>query len=259
MKRALIVAAAMVAASAAGAAAQSPNFEWQGKVAAGKTLEIRGVNGYIRAKSSRDDAVHVTADRHGRRSEPESVRIEVVEHGGGVTICAVYPTPRGARHENECVPGGGNNNVRHNDVKVDFTVEIPDDVRFTGATVNGDVEAAGLKSDVDASTVNGSVDVETAGLAEASSVNGNITCRVGQSRLAGDVEFQTVNGSITVEMPAGLNADFHAATVNGGIDSDFPITVLGKMNPRSLRGRIGDGGPELRLSTVNGSIRLRKI
>ncbi len=259
MKRTILLTAALLAASSAAAAAQSPDFRWDGKLAAGKTLEIRGVNGDIRAQASDDDAVHVLADRHGRRDDPSSVRIEVVEHGDGVTICAVYPTPRGARRENECRPGGGSNNVQRNDVKVDFTVQVPRGVRLTSVTVNGDVEASGIQADVNASTVNGSVDVQTTGFAEASSVNGDITCRIGRSQLSGDVEFQTVNGSITIEMPGDLNAEFHATTVNGGIDSDFPITVSGKMNPRSVRGRIGDGGPELRLATVNGSIRLRKI
>jgi hypothetical protein len=35
--------------------------------------------------------------------------------------------------------------------------------------------------------------------------------------------------------------------------------VQGKMSPRSLRGTIGSGGPELELSTVNGPIELRKL
>ncbi|MBP2648736.1 MAG: hypothetical protein H6Q77_2360, partial [Gemmatimonadetes bacterium] len=40
--------------------------------------------------------------------------------------------------------------------------------------------------------------------------------------------------------------------------SDFPMTLQGKMSPRSMRGTIGNGGPRLELSTVNGPIELRK-
>ena len=249
----------VLAAVAGGATAQEADFRWQGRVAAGQSVEIRGVNGEIRALPGDGDAVIVTAERRGRRSDPSSVRIEVVEHEGGVTLCAVYPTPENARRENECRPGGGQNNVSRNDVRVDFTVRVPRGVAFAGHTVNGDVEAADLDADVKAGTVNGSVTVSTSGFAEASSVNGDLSLRVGRSRLARDVEFETVDGSITIEMPDGLNADFAASTVNGSIDSDFPITVSGKVSRRSLRGTIGSGGPELRLSTVNGSIRLRRI
>lgn len=246
------------AAGAVGAAGQGLDFQWRGDLRQGQTIEIRGVNGEIRARASDDGAVHVEADRHGRRDDPASVRIEVVEHSGGVTICAVYPTPPNSRQENECRPGGGQNKVNRNDVQVDFTVRVPAGVRFDGHSVNGDVEATGIEADVRASTVNGDVDVATQGFAEASTVNGSITCRLGSAAFDEDVEFETVNGSITLEMPEGLNADFRASTVNGSIDSDFDVLVVGKFSPRSLRGRIGNGGPELRLSTVNGSIRLRR-
>ena len=256
MNRLLTIA--LMAATAAPAAAQQ-DFEWRGRVAQGQTVEIRGVNGDIRAVAAEGDEVQVQAERRGRRDDPSSVRIEVVEHADGVTICAVYPTPRNARRENECLPGGGNNSVQNNDVRVEFVVRVPAGVRFTAGTVNGDVDAEGIRADVKASTVNGDVGVRTSGFAEASTVNGDISLRLGRSSFTDDVEFETVNGSITIEMPEGLNADFRASTVNGSIDSDFPITVTGKVSRRSLRGSIGSGGPELRLSTVNGSIRLRRI
>ena len=256
--RSTVLAVALIGAVAGTAHAQGTDFEWRGVLDRGQTIEIRGVNGDIEAMASGDDAVQVVADRHARRDDPMSVRIEVVEHDGGVTICAVYPTPDNARRENECRPGGGRNNVDRNDVKVDFTVRVPAGVRFHGHTVNGELEAEGMQADVRASTVNGNVEVETSGFAEASTVNGSIVCRLGSSDFDDDVEFETVNGSITIEMPEGLDADFRASTVNGSIDSDFPILVTGKGSRRSLRGRIGDGGPELRLSTVNGSIRIRR-
>lgn len=251
-----LLAVAVVLASPA--AAQQNDFQWRGTLADGKTIEIRGVNGPIRAMASQDGAVRVEAERQARRSDPASVRIEVVEHAGSVTICAVYPTPAGARRDNECRPGGGQMSVRDNDVRVDFVVRVPAGVRFAGHTVNGNIRAEGLRSEVKAVTVNGSVNVQTTGFAQANTVNGSITCQIGDSRFTSDVNFETVNGSITLDMPAGLNAEFRASTVNGRIDSDFPIMVTGQVSRRSLRGTIGDGGPELRVSTVNGSIRLRQ-
>jgi len=41
-----------------------------------------------------------------------------------------------------------------------------------------------------------------------------------------------------------------------GLMQDFPLTITGQVGPRRLRGTIGNGGPELNLSTVNGSIKL---
>jgi len=59
-------------------------------------------------------------------------------------------------------------------------------------------------------------------------------------------------------LPGSASADLEATTVNGSIDSDFPITMRGRMTPQSLRGRIGDGGRDLKLTTVNGGITIRK-
>src|SRR5512134_447105 len=214
------------------------DFSWSGRVAAGKELEIKGVNGWVRAEAATGDEIVVTANKRAKDDDPADVKIEVVEHAGGVTICAVYPTPERSRHENECAPGsGGHMNTEDNDVKVDFTVKVPAGVRFTGHTVNGDVEAEGLGGDVDVATVNGDVSVTTRGRAEASTVNGGITVRMGRADWTGDLSF---------------------STVNGGIETEFPLTVSGRFGMRRIRGTVGQGGRTLELETVNGSIRLRK-
>src|SRR5688572_29849593 len=106
------------------AAAQAGRFDWNGAVAFGNTVEIQNVNGSVRALASDDGAVHVEATRRARRSDPESVRIEVVEHDRGVTICAVYPTPGRSRTENSCRRGGGPMDVQDNDVQIDFVVRV---------------------------------------------------------------------------------------------------------------------------------------
>ncbi len=237
-----------------GSVRQGDEWRWSGRVAAGRTLEIRGVNGEVSAEPASGDQVEVRALKHGRDDDPDDVRIEVVEHEGGVTICAVYPG-----RSNACRPGGGRMNVRDNDVEVDFTVRVPSGVRFEGVSVNGDVAALNLAGPIELHTVNGGVRLETAsGDAEAETVNGSITAVV-QALGERALRFQTVNGGITVSLPAGLDADLAAQTVNGSIQTDFPIQVQGRMNPRELNGRIGRGGRVLELETVNGSIRLRRL
>jgi hypothetical protein len=101
--------ATAVAGAAGAVAAQTGSFTWNGAVGYGNTVEIRGVNGSVRALASDDGSVHVEATRRARQSDPDSVRIEVVEHDEGVTVCAVYPTPEGSRRENTCRQGGGPN------------------------------------------------------------------------------------------------------------------------------------------------------
>jgi hypothetical protein len=239
MKKSVILqAAVLVVAMAAPGRAAEDEFHWQGKVASGAAIEIKGTNGGIVATGTSGGDVVVTAVKKGRRSDPTEVKIEVVEHPGGVTICAVYPSD-GA--PNECKPGqGGRMHVRDNDVNVKFQVSVPAGVRFIGRTVNG------------------GVDLDAAGTARAETVNGGITARLGRADWDGTLALKTVNGGIDLTLPEGLNADVKAKTVNGDIRTDFPITVQGSIGRHRLEGTIGSGGRLLELETVNGGIELKK-
>jgi hypothetical protein len=239
-------------------AGQENQFNWRGRLAAGETLTIRGVHGNIDAMPASGAEVEVSAVKRARRDDPDEVEIEVVTHDGGVTICAVYPAPR-RRGPNECLPGGeGRNNTSDNDVNVDFTVRVPRGVHFTGKTVQGDVTAGSLGGNVQAHSVNGDVEASATGFVEASSVNGTVRAEMGRADWTGALELSSVNGSITVVLPADLSAAVEASTVNGSLESDFPLTVQGRFSARRFTGTIGNGGRQLRLETVNGSIELRR-
>lgn len=230
------------------------DFHWTGKLNPGQTLEIKGVNGSIQADLAPGTDVRVDARKSAKRSDINSVQVQVVPNSNGVTICSVYPSDGG--RANECKPGNeGHMSTRDNDVRVDYTVHIPKGVRFVPKTVNGDLVLNNLQSDLQASTVNGKIRLSTSQTASAHTVNGSIDASVGSS-WTDRLEFTTVNGSINVTMPAGVNTDVQASVVNGGISTDFPLTVSGRWGPKSMKGRIGSGGPELKLSTVNGGIEL---
>jgi DUF4097 and DUF4098 domain-containing protein YvlB len=238
--------------------AQTQDFQWHGTVRQGQSIEIKGVNGDVRAEPSGGNEVEVVAVKRANRDNPESVRIEVVPHAGGVTICAVYPS-RDTQKPNECVAGeGGRMNVQNNDVSVRFTVRVPAGVTFVGKTVNGEIEAAQLNGDVALATVNGSVAFSTTGGGRASTVNGSIRGQMGRADWSNTLEMATVNGSITLTLPPDLNTDVRASTVNGDITSDFPMTVTGRISRRKLEGTIGGGGRVLSLDSVNGSITLKR-
>jgi hypothetical protein len=248
--------AALLLGGASRAAAQ--DFTWAGAIPQGRAIEIKGVNGDVRAEPSGSNQVEVVAVKTARRDDPESVRIQVVPHDGGVTICAVYPSRNGAR-PNECAAGeGGRNNVQNNDVTVRFTVRVPAGVTFIGKTVNGDVEATRLNGDVVLTTVNGSATFSTTGGGRASTVNGSIRGEMGRADWNDTLSMSTVNGSITLTLPATLNTEVRASTVNGDITADFPVTVQGKVSRRRLEGTIGGGGRSLVLDSVNGSITLKR-
>jgi hypothetical protein len=223
----------LAASTALFGAVGTDTFHWSGRVPAGQLIEVRGVNGSIHAEPAVGQEVDVIAYKNGQQLDATEIKVRVVEHDGGVTICAVYPSP-------------------NNDVSVDFTVRVPKGVRFLARTVNGLVEANSLDAYTEAHTVNGNLRLSTAGTAQGETVNGSIIASVGM--ITEPLKFSTVNGGITLEMPRGTGAEVHANTVNGKISTDFSMAVRG----RHADGPIGHGGPLLRLATVNGSINLRK-
>lgn len=235
---------------------EGEEFRWSGTMRPGTTLEIKGVNGGVTAEGISGGQAEVVAVKKGKNDDPSEVRIEVVEHDGGVTICAVHPRKPG-KEPYECAPGkSGQIGAEDNDVSVKFTVRVPRGVNLHAQTVNGGIEAMSIDGDVKAQTVNGGVRVSATGAAQGQTVNGSVSVAMG--RAEGPLRFQTVNGSITVELPDDAAADVRAQTVHGQINTEFAITVEGRFGMRNAQGTIGGGGPDLSLQTVNGSINLKR-
>jgi hypothetical protein len=254
----LIPLTILLAAAGLHAESDETSFRWSGKLAPGRVLEIKGVNGDIRAEGTTGSDVELTAEKTSRRSDPTGVRIQIVDNGNGMTVCAVYPSSRHGR-PNECRPGtAGRMHLSRNDVKVEFTVRVPNGVRFIGRTVNGGVQANHLGADVEAYTLNGKIVVSTAGAALAETVNGSIHVIMGKARWLGARRFSTVNGSIDIQLPGNTGTQLSASTVNGDITTDFPLATRSHIANRNPRATLKNGGRELKISTVNGNIVVRE-
>jgi len=239
-----------------GGAAYGQDFTWQGKVAADKTVEVKGLNGRIRATASSGDEVTVTATKHGTKSDPKQVDVRVVEGADGVTICSIYPPPAGGA-ANGCAPGEGQHmHTDDNDVQVDYEIAIPKGVRFKAKNINGAIEASGLTAAVEAHSVNGGLLLTTAGSVSAKTVNGSIDVTV--RALGGGLHLATVNGTAKLVLPSAVNANVEAKTVHGAIESDFPLPVEGHYAGKHMSGVLGSGGPQISVHSVNGSLTVRK-
>lgn len=230
---------------------QGREFHWKGRLAPENVVEIKNVNGDIEAESATGDEVEVTAEKSGPHAD--EVKIEVAQHADGVTICAVYPGwfSSGCNHTHSF-------GDRNDHTKVHFTVRVPENVRFSAENVNGSVTADNMGRFVKASSVNGSVRVSTKSWAEISSVNGSLEARMGRSDWTGTLKAESVNGSITLELPSDTNADVSFKSVNGRLESDFPLTVQGSLGGHIVHGQIGSGGRDLKVETVNGNVELRR-
>ena len=263
MTRSMIVGTLLALGAATAGAQENTSWNWKGELGNGRTVYLRNINGEVRFEQGTGNTVEVRAEKRWRRGDPDEVRIEARMAGNGngdIIICALWGER--ARCDEDGYHGNNDRDRRwgrDNDVSVHFVVRIPPTAKVDASTVNGGLTVDGTSADIQATTVNGDVDARsTAGRVEASTVNGSITVRTTAANANG-LEYETVNGSITIELPSNTNADVNLSTVNGRISSDFPLTLDGYINPRRIRAKLGSGGPTIRASTVNGSVRLRKL
>lgn len=230
-------------------------FRWHGRLEPGRVIEIRGVNGDVRAVRGSGTQVEVTAKAHAEDGEPGEVEIRVIEHEAGITICAVYPGVESQSPDCGPVPSDGGLSAGRS-ASVDFQLRVPPGVTFIGRTVKGSVEAQCLAGDVEAYTVDGSIGLSAAGHVLAETVNGSIRASLDTRDWERPLELRTVNGGITVELRPGTNTQVRAATINGEISTEFPLRLQETSGPKSVAGTIGKGGAELNVATVNGRVEL---
>ena len=208
-------------------------------------VQLENVNGDVRIVTWDREEIKVDAIKRAKKQEHlDEVKIEVDAKADRIRIKTKYPDSKSRRNKD-------------NSVSVEYLLTVPKSSRLDGInTVNGGVEIEKVGGDVKASSVNGAVKADgLSGEVELSTVNGSLKANFAQ--LKKSVSLKSVNGSVTVALPPETNARVSANTVSGGISSDFALQVK-KHFPigRNLDEKIGEGGPAIELSTVNGGIRI---
>jgi hypothetical protein len=102
---------------------------------------------------------------------------------------------------------------------------------------SGTVRVRGVRGGVDASTSSGGLHIA--------------------GEMAADWRLSASSGHVTVDLPRDQRFDLDANSTSGRIDLDFPVTVTGRVERRSIRGPVGGGGPLLRVRTSSGGISIQ--
>jgi len=229
-------------------------WHYRGRLGPRQWVWIGNTNGSVTVEPAKGPWLEVTAVKTYHRSDPARVRIETDSSPEGIAICALWEGGGGQCAAGDFKPSA----LRRNDVAVDFRVRLPAGARLDAMTVSGAVSVAHASAPLVAATVNGAIDAETsAGPVRAMSVNGSVRARMSAFGDTGEVSLLTVNGAATAELPRRLDADVEATTMNGSIETDYPLEVTGKIG-KHLRGTVGAGGRKVHITTVNGAISLKK-
>ena len=216
----------------------------------GGRLEIINVNGVIEVFPASGSQVEVLARREVRtRTEEEAkarlAKAEMIEDVGpdhvkieakpGDQAASFGPRGRVSIQYRVSVPPGLATSFRTENGAVRLE-NI--DGRITVASTNGPIVGRGLSGSVDASTVNGGIEI-------------------GFTAVRDDSKIVTINGPATLIVSPEIYARLVADAVNGGLITQvgLPLTSTDRSN-RRVTGRLNDGGPTIRVQTTNGGVRV---
>ena len=152
-------------------------------------------------------------------------------------------------------------NKNYGKLEVQYRLQVPrgavlDEVE----TVNGSVTISNMTNSTKASAVNGNVKATNLrGTARISTVNGTTEADFDSLAGTGQITLDTVNGKVLLTIPSDANATVRADTLNGQIYNDFGLPVRkGEYVGRDLYGKIGSGALNIKLSSVNGELSIRR-
>jgi DUF4097 and DUF4098 domain-containing protein YvlB len=268
-----------------GAAASAPADEWSHRYAlkGRPELHLRTDDGSIRVEASDGAQIEALVTTEGWRIEAGEVTVTESQTGDQVSIDVRVPQRNyggfGAHRSVKLVvrvPREADLDIRTGDGGVDVE---PISGKVTITTGDGHITAQGLRGDIRLHTNDGAIRAEgLEGRLKADTGDGHMSIqgrfdaldlRTGDGRIDAEVargskvteawSLRSGDGGITLRVPDDLGADLEAHTGDGHIVLDSPVTVSGTIRPSDVRGKLGAGGPPLRMQTGDGSIRVQRL
>lgn len=145
-------------------------------------------------------------------------------------------------------------------VRVDYRLRVPPDtdLRLVKAD-RGRVAIEGVTGRAVVRVINGAVRIRGfAGVLDVTTLNGEIDTEVTRLARGDAITFETYNGDITLRVPRASQAHYALRTFNGTIDSNRPLPVLTTYGPSVAHESNGVEDPVVRLTSVNGTIRVNR-
>ncbi|MGD0963700.1 MAG: DUF4097 family beta strand repeat-containing protein [Candidatus Acidiferrales bacterium] len=218
-------------------------FEKTFRLQPGGSFLLENVNGSVRVDGWNRDEVEVRAVKIAKQDpiDLSAVKIEVENAPGQLRVHTLYPKDRGA------------------DVAVEYHVYVPSRILLSNiVTVNGSVVVHGVEGEGDLRSVNGDVEVlRSSGRFSAKTTNGNVRLELSELRDGAPMNVETVNGSVVLALPSKAHANLRVLNFNGEFSSELPVTsTTASTTARAFRARLGAGGAEISVRTVNGAIHL---
>ena len=141
---------------------------------------------------------------------------------------------------------------------VRYTIQMPATARLEIKDYKSGIAVSDLRADLKLHTYKGNARVANFdGAARVDTYKGDV--RVAYARFSRASRFDTYKGEIDVRLPKDSRFELDADSGRrGDIESDFAMTMhAGRSRAARASGAVNGGGPELRLTTYKGTLRVR--
>lgn len=250
--------------NAGGNYSASESFSFEVQAAGSNRLQVQGINGTIEvvgvsgATSARIWGERIVRSRSeaDARSYLKEVEVRVSTSNAEVLAQTIQPEHTNSR-----------------EVLVNYHVRVPSSWQVRLRNTNGAARVDSLGNRVTVDIANGQVQIyEVSGEVEVALTNGNthIANLRGNAHVVvtngnvdatmvlpvpGKCEVGVINGNIALAVPKNTSAQFAADVTNGSI-SVLDLVMQNTATTRnSVRGQLGGGAGDIKLGTVNGTIR----
>jgi hypothetical protein len=211
----------------------------------GRAIEVDGrENGGIKVQGWNGDSVRVTA------------RIQAWDDddaGASSLLKEIRITTDGRR----VLAEGPSSGWHRRNWSVSYMIWVPRNFDLTLEANNGGLGVTGVRGKLDLKTTNGGLSLDdVGGDVHARTQNGGLNVNLAGNQWDGvGLDAETQNGGVRVSIPEKYAATLETGTVNGSMQTDFPITVQGRIS-RRLTLPLNGGGKTIRAMTTNGGVRL---
>ncbi|MFC1540832.1 DUF4097 domain-containing protein [Candidatus Latescibacterota bacterium] len=147
-----------------------------------------------------------------------------------------------------------------------------------GGILDGNINISNISGDIEVSTMNGDITLtDISGTVLTNTMSGNIEITFKEYAKNKPMSFSAMNGDIDITLPSALKADLKIKSLDGDVNTDFDIEIIpisteerstgsdnfvgfniGAMLGNNIYGKINGGGPEIRITTLDGNIYFRK-
>ena len=215
-------------------------------------VSLENINGGVQIKVWDRAEVQIDAIKRAyRRERLAEAKIEINATQDNIRIRTDYPDRNQTFH--------GDERRWENPAVVDYTLTVPRKAILESIEmVNGSIDIDGVEGSIKATSINGKLIARgLQGDTRLSTINGQLQATFSQLDESKPIFLQSVNGQVSLVIPSDANASVRASTVHGSITNDFGMAVRhGEYVGHDLNGQIGTGGARIKLSNVNGAIRI---